>query len=227
MSALDLPGGSLGGVLAWYSTVHMPEGEPIASFREFHRVVAPGGYALVAFEVGDERVRLEQAYGHGGGLDVYRRSPDRVAGLLASADPVESARLVREPDPAEKTPPAFLLARKARGRVGSPRGAAAPRTRTGPEAGARAELGARDPGALTAPRDQSVHGGHRIPTDRPGEQGAEHHGAEGHREGRSGGGHVAEGADAPGVEGHGPIPPADGRHRIGRRTQSLRTVLLS
>ncbi|MFE0698747.1 hypothetical protein [Streptomyces sp. NPDC058872] len=205
----------------------MPEEELIASFGEFHRVLAPGGYALVAFKVGDERVRLEQAYGHEVSLDVYRRSPDRVADLLASAELVESARLVREPDPTEKTPQAFLLARKAPGRVGSPRGAAAPWTRTGPECGTRAELGARDPGALTAPRDQRVDGGHRIPTDRPGEQGAEHHGAEGHREGRAGGGHVAEGADAPGVEGHGPIPPADGRHRIGRRTQSPRTVLLT
>ncbi|MFI8763853.1 hypothetical protein ACIGN6_02910 [Streptomyces sp. NPDC053792] len=40
--------------------------------------------------------------------------PDRLAGLLAAAGLVESARLVREPDPGEKTPQAFLLARRPR-----------------------------------------------------------------------------------------------------------------
>lgn len=114
MTALDLPDASLGGVLSWYSTVHMPEDELTASFAEFHRVLAPGGRLLIAFKVGDERVRLERAYGHEVALDVYRRSPDRVAELLAAAGLVESARLVREPDPEEKTPQGFLLARKPR-----------------------------------------------------------------------------------------------------------------
>ncbi|WP_432127756.1 class I SAM-dependent DNA methyltransferase [Streptomyces sp. bgisy082] len=114
-TALDLPDASLGGVLSWYATVHMPEDELAASFAEFHRVLAPGGRLLVAFKVGDERVRLERAYGHEVALDVYRRSPDRVAELLAAAGLVESARLVREPDPEEKTPQGFLLARKPRG----------------------------------------------------------------------------------------------------------------
>ncbi|MGW9447242.1 class I SAM-dependent DNA methyltransferase [Streptomyces sp. NPDC055632] len=114
-TALDLPDASLGGVLSWYATVHMPEDELTASFAEFHRVLAPGGRLLVAFKVGDERVRLERAYGHEVALDVYRRSPDRVAELLAAAGLVESARLVREPDPEEKTPQGFLLARKPRG----------------------------------------------------------------------------------------------------------------
>ncbi|WP_225800822.1 class I SAM-dependent methyltransferase [Streptomyces sp. NK15101] len=114
MTALDLADASLGGVLSWYSTVHMPEDELVASFAEFHRVLAPGGHALVAFKVGDERVRLERAYGHEVALDVYRRSPDRLAGLLSAAGLTESARLVREPDPEEKTPQAFLLARKPR-----------------------------------------------------------------------------------------------------------------
>lgn len=115
MTALDLPDASLGGVLSWYSTVHMPEEELLASFAEFRRVLAPGGRVLVAFKVGNERVRLERAYGHEVTLDVYRRSPDRVAEHLAASGLVESARLVREPHPREKTPQGFLLARRPRG----------------------------------------------------------------------------------------------------------------
>ncbi|MEU2238553.1 class I SAM-dependent methyltransferase [Streptomyces sp. NPDC018338] len=114
MTALDLPDASLGGALSWYSTVHMPEEELTASFEEFRRVLAPGGLALVAFKVGDERVRLEHAYGHEVALDVYRWSPDRVAELLAAAGLVEAARLVREPYTGERTPQAFLLARRPR-----------------------------------------------------------------------------------------------------------------
>ncbi|MFB7513355.1 class I SAM-dependent DNA methyltransferase [Streptomyces sp. NPDC056144] len=112
MTALDLPDGSLGGALLWYSTVHTPEAELPAVFAEVHRVLAPGGFALLAFKVGDERVRLRQAYGHEVALDVYRFSPDRVANLLAEAGLGEAARLVREADPDERTPQAFLLARR-------------------------------------------------------------------------------------------------------------------
>ncbi|MFE7583187.1 class I SAM-dependent methyltransferase [Streptomyces gardneri] len=114
MTALDLPDASLGGALSWYSTVHMPEDELVACFAEFRRVLAPGGFALVAFKVGDERVGLEQAYGHEVALDVYRWSPDRIAELLTAAGLIEAARLTREPDPVESTPQAFLLARRPR-----------------------------------------------------------------------------------------------------------------
>ncbi|MFJ9939911.1 class I SAM-dependent DNA methyltransferase [Streptomyces erythrochromogenes] len=112
MAALDVADGVLGGVLAWYSTVHTPPSELPAVFREFARVLAPGGHALVAFEAGDERVRLEHAYGHPVDLDLYRIPPDRIAALLAGAGLTEVARLLREPAPRETSPQGFLLARK-------------------------------------------------------------------------------------------------------------------
>ncbi|MGW6564706.1 class I SAM-dependent DNA methyltransferase [Streptomyces sp. NPDC054975] len=113
MAALDLPDGSLGGVLSWWSTVHAPEEELAVFFGEFHRVLAPGGLVLVGFKVGDERVPLEKAYGHDVTLDVYRYPPDRVAALLGEAGLVETARLVRAPgDATENTPQALLMARK-------------------------------------------------------------------------------------------------------------------
>jgi SAM-dependent methyltransferase len=112
MTALDLKNDVLGGIIAWYSTVHTPPEELPVVFAEFHRVLAPGGRLLLAFKVGDERVRLEQAYGHAVSLDVYRLPPDHVAELLSQAGLVETARLVREPDETEKTRQGFLLARK-------------------------------------------------------------------------------------------------------------------
>lgn len=113
MGALDIADGVLGGVLAWYSTVHTPPSELAPLFVEFARVLAPGGYALIAFKAGDEKVRLEHAYGHPVELDVYRTPPERIAALLAGAGLAEVARLIREPDAHERSPQGFLLARKA------------------------------------------------------------------------------------------------------------------
>ncbi|MFD6230845.1 class I SAM-dependent methyltransferase [Streptomyces sp. NPDC060232] len=112
MAALDVADGVLGGALAWYSTLHTPPAELPAVFAEFARVLAPGGHALIAFEEGDGRIRLEHAYGHPVGLDVYRMPPDRVAALLAGAGLAEVARLHREPTSRENAPQGFLLARK-------------------------------------------------------------------------------------------------------------------
>jgi hypothetical protein len=85
-------------------------------FAEFHRVLAPGGERLLAFQAGDERLHLQQAYGHAVSLDAYRLSPDRVADLLGRAGLVVHARVIREPDDAEKVQQAYLLARKSAGR---------------------------------------------------------------------------------------------------------------
>ncbi|MEV6955880.1 class I SAM-dependent methyltransferase [Streptomyces sp. NPDC051183] len=112
MAALDIADEVLGGVLAWYSTVHTPPGELLPLFVEFARVPAPGGHVLIAFKAGDERVRLEHAYGHPVDLDVYWTPPDLIAGLLTEAGLTETARLVREPDAHERQPQGFILARK-------------------------------------------------------------------------------------------------------------------
>ena len=116
MLALDLPDGGLSGVLAWYSTIHVPDERLPEAFSEFYRVLVPGGYALLAFQVGDEPRHVTQALGHPVSVDLYQRQPDTVAGLLARAGLAVRARLIREPDEegefTERTPQAFLLARK-------------------------------------------------------------------------------------------------------------------
>jgi len=112
MTALNLTDGVLGGIIAWYSIIHTPPERLPVVLAEFHRVLSPGGQLLLAFQVGDERVHLEQAYGHAVSLDAYRLSPDRVAKLLSQAGLVVHTRLLREPDESEKVQQAYLLARK-------------------------------------------------------------------------------------------------------------------
>ncbi len=116
MLALELPDGALGGVLAWYSIIHIPHERLPEVFAEFCRVLAPGGYAQLAFQAGNEPLHLTEAMGHPVSLDFYRRQPDQVARLLGQAGLVVRAQLLREPDEEggfpERTRQAFLLARK-------------------------------------------------------------------------------------------------------------------
>ncbi|MFF5071644.1 class I SAM-dependent DNA methyltransferase [Micromonospora olivasterospora] len=112
MTDLPLPDGGLAGLVAWYSIIHLPPELLPGVFAEFHRVLAPGGELLLAFKAGDRRIRLEQAYGHVVSYDVHRLPPERIAAQLADAGFTVHARLVREPEGYEKSPQAFLMARR-------------------------------------------------------------------------------------------------------------------
>jgi SAM-dependent methyltransferase len=113
LAALDLADGAVGGIVAWYSIIHTPPAHLPAVLAEFRRVLAPGGHVLLAFQAADERVHLEEAYGHAVSLDAYRLPPESVVVLLRTAGLVTGARLLREPQAPEKVPQAYLLARAA------------------------------------------------------------------------------------------------------------------
>ncbi|WP_116952507.1 class I SAM-dependent DNA methyltransferase [Jiangella endophytica] len=111
MTALDLADGGLAGLVAWYSIIHTPPELLPGVFAEFRRVLRPGGRVLLAFQVGDERVRVEQAYGHSVSADAYRLPPEHIAELLTAAGLTVEARLVRAARPPEKMPQAYLIAK--------------------------------------------------------------------------------------------------------------------
>lgn len=113
MSALTLADASLAGAVAWYSIIHTPPERLSVVFGELARVLRPGGVLALAFQVGDERRRISRGYGHDVALDAYRLQPEVVAGLMADSGLVVEAKLVRQPEPPEKTPQAYLVVRKA------------------------------------------------------------------------------------------------------------------
>ncbi|MEU1318126.1 class I SAM-dependent methyltransferase [Streptomyces tibetensis] len=114
MLELDLPDGSLDGVVAWYSIIHTPEEHLPALFAGFHRVLRPGGHLLLGFQCGDEPRRYEEAFGHRVSLTFRRRRPERIAALLSGAAFTVRATTVREADEAQGEPvaQASLVARK-------------------------------------------------------------------------------------------------------------------
>ena len=109
MTALDRPDASLAGLVAWFSIIHLPPDVLPVVFAEFRRVVAPGGHVVFAFQVGDERVRITQAYGHTVDVDAYRLSPDRIVALLSDAGFTLRWRTFRAQEPPAKTPAAYLI----------------------------------------------------------------------------------------------------------------------
>jgi len=112
MTGLDLPDAGLGGVVAWYSVIHVPPEHHPGVFAGFHRVLRPGGHLLLAFQAGDERRDITEGYGHEITMSAYRLPPERVAARLVEAGFEVRATLVRAPEPQEKTPQAYLLARR-------------------------------------------------------------------------------------------------------------------
>jgi len=114
MLELDFPDGALAGVVSFYSTIHTPLAELPALFAELHRVLAPGGHLLLAFQVGDEPRHHHRPWGHPVSLGFERRRPETMAALLAEAGFTVLSRTVREPDASldEPTPQALLIARR-------------------------------------------------------------------------------------------------------------------
>jgi SAM-dependent methyltransferase len=112
MLALDLPDGSLGGLLALFSIIHLPWERRPEAFTEFHRVLAPGGYLLLVFQIGDECAHRDDAFGKPSSLDFYRQQPDEVVELLREAGFERWATVVREPEEADRPRVGFVVVRK-------------------------------------------------------------------------------------------------------------------
>ncbi|MFE4548727.1 class I SAM-dependent methyltransferase [Streptomyces sp. NPDC056785] len=113
MTALDLPDGTLDGVLSRWSVIHTPPRELPAILTEFHRVLAPGGHLLAGFSATDGPSHPTQVFDHAV-APAYRWWPDHLAALLRESGLTEVARLVREPLPTDRRQfkEVHLLARK-------------------------------------------------------------------------------------------------------------------
>ncbi|MBP2387072.1 class I SAM-dependent DNA methyltransferase [Paeniglutamicibacter kerguelensis] len=109
---LDMADESCAGVLAWYSIIHAPMEVLPQIFAEMHRVLRPGGFALLAFQSGNESVKVSRAYGHEVSFTAHRLDPEYIASLLEAAGFARHSSTVRQPGPMESTPQAYLMMRK-------------------------------------------------------------------------------------------------------------------
>lgn len=114
MLALAAEASTYAGITAFYSIVHLEAPHVRVAFREFHRVLCAGGYALVAFHRGSDRVHLDTWWDASVDLDfVFHERAFVEAELLAAGFTLE-AWVERAPYTAVEHPStrAYVLARK-------------------------------------------------------------------------------------------------------------------
>lgn len=111
MTDLDLGDGSMAGLVAWYSLIHIPDTEIGTVFKHFHRVLQPGGPLLLSFHVGDEsKLKTEGYGGHPMKVHVHRRRHSQMIGWLNQVGfTVDEHRTLTS---AESTLGGLLLARR-------------------------------------------------------------------------------------------------------------------
>ncbi|MBV1778517.1 class I SAM-dependent methyltransferase [Paeniglutamicibacter sp. ABSL32-1] len=80
LRALDEADGSLNGVLAWYSLIHLPPADLPPVLSEFARVLSPQGHLLVGFFDGGPAEPLDHAV-----TPAYYWSVDQMSSLLHDA----------------------------------------------------------------------------------------------------------------------------------------------
>lgn len=118
MFALPYADGSVRGVVGFYAIVHAPTAELLGAFREFARVLAPGGVIALAFHVDDatakREVHVDELFGAKTSLDFYFHEPDEITRGLVDAGFTLEARLDRQPYPdvEHASRRSYLLARR-------------------------------------------------------------------------------------------------------------------
>ncbi|MFF0231250.1 class I SAM-dependent DNA methyltransferase [Micromonospora sp. NPDC005252] len=100
MTDLNLPDGSVAGLVAWYSLIHIPDEQLGQVLAHLRRVVRPGGPLLVGYHVGDETTLKTEGYGgHPMKIHVHRRRPAQVAAWLRdNGFAVEAEMTVTSPE---------------------------------------------------------------------------------------------------------------------------------
>jgi SAM-dependent methyltransferase len=85
MLALDLPDGTLAGIVAFYSIVNIPKLSLTTIFQEMFRVLQPSGLLLLAFHIGDEAAHYDELWDRPVCMDFFYFQPAEIQTYLEAA----------------------------------------------------------------------------------------------------------------------------------------------
>ncbi len=114
MLSLDIEDGALGGIVAFYSIIHVPRAEIAVALAEMKRVLRPGSVLLLAFHVGDETVHLDEWWGQRVSVDFLFFRPEEITNSLQMAGFEIEEVVEREPYPdvEHQSRRAYIFAKK-------------------------------------------------------------------------------------------------------------------
>lgn len=115
-SITDLPhgDGTLGGVVLWYSTIHLSGPDLARALDESLRVLMPGGHLLLAFQSGvGARVLFDGFPGEDVALVRYLRTTDEVSEQVTARGTTEVLRLERSGEGGDTDDHTMLIHQKA------------------------------------------------------------------------------------------------------------------
>jgi ubiquinone/menaquinone biosynthesis C-methylase UbiE len=115
LRSLALADATLGGIIAFYSIIHLAEDELAPTFVEWWRVLRPSGLVLLAFHIGDTVVHRDEWWQQPVDLDFRFFPVATVTTALTRAQFTIEALVQRAPYPEIEYPSqrAYVLARKA------------------------------------------------------------------------------------------------------------------
>lgn len=99
MRGLDLSDDTLGGIAAFYSIIHIPPAEVLGVLEELHRVLAPGGWLLLAIHIGESLIHLDEMFEKNVFLDFHLYQPEEMKAHLADANFEKIRSVERDPYP--------------------------------------------------------------------------------------------------------------------------------
>jgi SAM-dependent methyltransferase len=114
MLALDVGDAVWGGIVAFYSLIHMPRADLSTALRELKRVLRPGGVLLLAFHCGDDTIHLDEWWGQPVSLDTFFFRADEMQGYVQAAGFAIEEVIARPPYPQVEYPShrVYMFARK-------------------------------------------------------------------------------------------------------------------
>jgi SAM-dependent methyltransferase len=113
MRSLDVPDASLGGIVAFYSILHVPPDEVVAVLGELRRALRPACPLLLSFHIGKEPLHVDELWGHRVTLDFFFFESAAMKAYLEEAgfEGVEVIERDPYPDVEVQTRRAYLSAR--------------------------------------------------------------------------------------------------------------------